>query len=434
MSLLLGTSRKIITPKVGACLYGYKPNWESVAVADDLTAIAFYFKSETARVLWVSVTVCLLNTELHNRIRQTLSEKTGVPFENIIISATHTHSGPNTAGEYGWGDVDREYCDGIYIPSIIEACCEAMLSPVEVEMGIGIGNSDIGVNRREFYENGETYLGQNPWGCYNPQMTVIAFRDKEHKPVANIVHYGMHGTCAGSNHEISRDWSGVMCDMLEKNSKALTAFVTGPEGDVGPRLSNGYTTGSGDISYVYQIGNKAALDAVNIYKSIKVYNKAPRLAVMQSNMSIPLDKRFDREFAEEMLKQYEGKTVNIDGRMRQYFERVIESYNGEFKEEETREVPHNFLVLGDLAVTTYPYELFSEIGLRIAKFSPFPYTLSVACTNGSESYFVTESEICRGGYEIKSFLYKDIQPFVRNADKYLINDTLEDLKKLYQEV
>ena len=82
---------------------------------------------------------------------------------------------------------------------------------------------------------------------------------------------------------------------------------------------------------------------------------------------------------------------------------------------------------------SFPYEMFSEVGLRIAKYSPFPYTLSLACTNGSDSYFVTETEICRGGYEIDSFLYKDLQPFVNNADYYLINDTLQDLKKLYEE-
>ena len=46
MSLFLGTAREIITPKIGACLYGYKPDWHSTSVADDLTAIAFYFKSE----------------------------------------------------------------------------------------------------------------------------------------------------------------------------------------------------------------------------------------------------------------------------------------------------------------------------------------------------------------------------------------------------
>lgn len=433
MSLFLGTAREIITPKVGACLYGYKPDWHSTSIADDLTAIAFYFESEDTKALWISVTVCLLNTELHNSIRMDISKETGVPFENIIISATHTHSGPNTSGEYGWGDVDREYCDSIYIPALLKVSKDAVSSPVEVEMGIGIGDSDIGVNRREYKEDGKTYLGQNPWGCYNPQMTVIAFRDKDHKPVANIVHYGMHGTCAGSNREISRDWSGVMCDMLEKDSKALTAFVTGPEGDVGPRLSNGCTTGSGDISYVYEIGNKAALDAVKIYKSIRVYNKDPRLAAAQTEMTLPLAKRYSKEFAEEQLKKYAGLTVNLGGRMRVFFESVIASYDSEFKEEETRSIPHNFLILGDLAIVSFPYEMFSEIGLRIAKFSPFPYTLSLACTNGSKSYFVTETEICRGGYEIDSFLNKNIQPFVNNADYYLINDTLQDLKKLYEE-
>lgn len=434
MSLFLGTAREIITPKIGACLYGYKPDWHSTSVADDLTAIAFYFKSEKKEALWISVTVCLLNTELMNDLRKNISDKTGVPFENIIISATHTHSGPNTSGEYGWGGIDEEYCNEIFIPSLLKVSSDAMLFPVEVEMGIGIGDSDIGVNRREFFEDGKTYLGQNPWGCYNPQMTVIAFRDKEHKPVANMVHYGMHGTCAGSNYEISRDWSGVMCDMLEKDSKALTAFVTGPEGDVGPRLSNGHTTGARDISYVYEIGNKAALDAVKIYKSIKVYNKSPRLDVAEREISIPLKDRYTKEFAQNMLDTYyAGKTVNLEGRMRMFFEKVIDSYNIDFVAKKTREVPHNFLILGDLAIVTFPYEMFSEIGLRIAKFSPFPYTLSLACTNGSKSYFVTESEICRGGYEINSFLYKDIQPFVDNADYYLIKNTLDDLKSLYEE-
>ena len=52
MSLFLGTARELITPKVGACLYGYKPDWHSTSIADDLTAIAFYFKSEDTEALW----------------------------------------------------------------------------------------------------------------------------------------------------------------------------------------------------------------------------------------------------------------------------------------------------------------------------------------------------------------------------------------------
>ena len=434
MSLFLGTAREKITPKIGTCLFGYRPNIRSTSVEDDLNVTAFYFKKDGTEVVWISATVCLLNTELISGARALISEQNGIPVENIIISATHTHSGPNTSGMYGWGDIDTEYCESIFVPALLAVSKKAMATPVEVEMGIGIGNSDIGINRREIKIDGTIALGQNPWGCYNPQMTVISFRNKQHKPVANIVHYGMHGTCAGTNFEISRDWSGIMCDMLEKDSGAITAFFTGPEGDVGPRLSNGKTLGDGDVAYVHEIGNKAALDAVKIYKTIKIYNKDPKLSVMQSEMSIPLEKRYSAEFCRGKIKQYEGETVNLKGGMRRYFEKVLKSYEDGYEDKIAKEVPHNFLILGDVAIVTFPYELFSEIGLRISKFSPFPYTLSIACTNGSESYFAAESDICRGGYEINSFLYSGIQPFIKNADLYLINETLKDLNKIHEEI
>ncbi|MBQ3014059.1 MAG: neutral/alkaline non-lysosomal ceramidase N-terminal domain-containing protein [Clostridia bacterium] len=430
--MLLGVAKEIITPEIGACLYGYRPDFHSASVEDDLTAIAFYFEEGHTRALWFSLAVCLIETALSDSIRHRLSEEFGVPFENIMLSATHTHSGPNTAGAYGWGDIDRAYCDGIFIPAILKAAKAAMSAPVEVEMGIGTGNSHIGINRREICEDGtRVNLGQNPWGCYNPQMTVIAFRDREKKPIANLVHYGMHGTCAGQSDAISRDWSGVMCDTLEKASGALTAFVTGPEGDVGPRLSNGKTVGCGDISYVYEIGHRAALDAVNIYKGIRMYHSVIRFAVAERTMTIPLAPRFTEAFAKDALVALEGKTVNIQGAKRLCLERVLESYHNGYEERESITVPHNFLLVDDVAVVSFPYELFSEMGLRIAKFSPFAHTLSLSCTNGSESYFVTETDICRGGYEVSSFLYRDIQSMVLDADRYLVSQTLDNLRGLY---
>ena len=119
--------------------------------------------------------------------------------------------------------------------------------------------------------------------------------------------------------------------------------------------------------------------------------------------------------------------------MRLYFETVLESYVNGYEEKSEMLVPHNFLVIGDVAVVSFPYELFSEIGLRIAKFSPYPYTLSLACSNGAESYFATQTELCRGGYEIDSCIYKDIQPMANNADDFAVKDSLATLRKLYGE-
>ena len=86
--------------------------------------------------------------------------------------------------------------------------------------------------------------------------------------------------------------------------------------------------------------------------------------------------------------------------------------------------------LGDVAFIGFPYEMFSEIGMRIARESNIPYTLSLSLSNGSDGYFVTEDQICRGGYEVESFKTAYIQTYADNADWHMVTETLKNLKKL----
>ena len=175
--LYLGVGRSDITPAVGGQLYGYRPDLFSESVEDRLNATAFCFMQGDLRALMISVTVCLINTELSNRIRGLLAETCGIPAENILLCATHTHSGPNTAGTYGWGDIDAEYCENILIPAILSAAGKAADSMVPVTVGVAEGESLVGINRRELNENNGVDLGQNPWGPMDRRMTVISFRD-----------------------------------------------------------------------------------------------------------------------------------------------------------------------------------------------------------------------------------------------------------------
>ena len=144
-----------------------------------------------------------------------------------MLCATHTHSGPNTAGQSGWGDIDQDYCTKIFVPRILSAVEKAISNMQSVKMGVASGNSFVGINRRELSMENFIELGQNPWGPYNPEMTVLSFVDADENTVANLIHYAAHGTAAGENHEITRDWSGVMIDALEKQSGGITAFFNG---------------------------------------------------------------------------------------------------------------------------------------------------------------------------------------------------------------
>ena len=424
--LSLGVSCKVITPAVGCQLYGYRPDIMSNAVNDDLTVTAFYFKQNETQALMISATVCLINSDLSDEILSEISSRYGIPKQNCLLHATHTHSGPNVAGTYGWGDIDRDYCSSVFIPRILEAVKDATENVKPVKMAVTYGESLVGINRRELRVDNRISLGQNPWGPFDPKMTLISFVDTDHKPVANIVHYGAHGTAAGANHEISRDWSGVMTDAITAEFGGITAFFNGPEGDVGPRLTNGKTVG--DIGYAMRLGAVAAQDAVRIRKNTTCYTDA-ELKVSEQILNIPLDPRIPLETAKADYEPIKDKTVNSAGARANYLRTVIKSYEEGYTDLKSLPVSQTVIRIGDVAFIGFSYELFSEIGMRIAKASPVPYALSLSNTNGSSGYFVTEDQICRGGYEIDMFKTAYIQPYSDNADWQVITQTLEHLNK-----
>jgi len=427
---MLGVARRDITPEVGCNLMGYSPDVVSTSINDNLTVTSFVFSYKDTKAAMISATILVIDEESCDYLRREINKLCGIPVENILISAIHTHSGPITASMPGWGEYNKDYCENILFPRLIEATKEAAENQKAVEMGIGSGTSYVGINRRQFNEKNEIVLGQCEWGPFNPQMTVLAFRDENKNPVANMVHYGCHATGAGSNTEISRDWPGVMTDRLEAVSGAITAFFNGPEGDVGPRLTNGRTTGLKDVKYAMEIGAVAAQDAVRIYKTINNYIH-PDLSCAERKLQVKLDPRLPEEYAKEQLKKFEGmEAINHFAQEKDYYERIIKSYEEGYKDKEFLEIPQVAIRIGDVAFVGFAYELFSEIGMRINKMSSIGNVLSLACTNGTTGYFPTESQLPLGGYEVKMFKTRNLQPYAKNADFNLITETLKNLEQL----
>lgn len=420
----IGVSREIITPPIGTCLFGYRPNWKSESVHDDLTVTAIALESETEKALLISATVCLIQNELCSYLRKKIEKETGVPFENIIISATHTHSAPNTAGMKGWGEIDTEYCEKIFNVQMTKAAKSAFENMTDAKMGVATTHSDVGINRREINLDGSIALGQNPWGPYDPTMTIIAFKSLDDKPLANLIHYSAHGTAAGCNREISRDWSGVMTDRLEKESGAITAFFNGAEGDVGPRLSNGLTVG--DISHVIEIGSVAAIDAVRGYKKIKSYS-VPALSLIKGEIKLPYSPLMSKEDALEAISTYENpeELINISYLEYHRLKSILEVYEKNEPVKTHNIFKQTIVKIDDVVFLPIAYEFFVEIALRLRKESPYQYTLSLSNANGSNSYLASQSEICKGGYEIRSFLSGNTYNLTPDADTLIVNENIK---------
>ena len=429
-----GAAKEIITPKVGTLLYGYVPDSVSESVHDDLELTAVIFGQGEEKALLLSLSVGDIQTELAQTLRKIAGDAAGVDKENVIIAATHTHSAPNVSGMEGWGDVDHEYIDSILVPALISASRRASENMKPAETAVGVTRSEVGINRRQQLRNGFIQLGQNPWGCFDPDMTLLSIRGADDKKgIVNIIHYGCHGTAAGNNREITRDWIGVMTDRLQRETGVLTTFFNGALGDVGPRLTNGQTTG--DIKHVEELGGKAASDALKAYKALGVY-KEGSLKIIRGAVNIPRKPLPPTEELKAQIARFTEpeKAINIDRLEYAHLRAALDEYEaGCPPYEELYSYAQTVISLGDIAIVPFPFEIFSEIAQRLKAYSPYTYTLPVSNVNGYEAYLPSQDQLVRGGYEVGCFRYSGAHPLADNADQILIEENLKLLEKAYAE-
>ena len=429
-TLNVGVGRADISPAVGTWLTGYAPARRAEIINDPLHLTAFAFEQDGVRAIVATADTCVIEDAFSAEVRRAMSEASGVPFEKIILSATHTHSGPALFDTPGGAPFDRDYAYGKFLPAAKAAAADATASLRPAVMGVGVTQSDVGVNRRQILTNGDVALGQEPLGSYDPTMTVVSFREPDGKPIGNIIHYGAHNTGAGANPEATRDWCGVMIDRLEAESGGVTAFFNGCEGDVGPRLANGGTTGS--LKLTLELGGRAAIDAVRAWRSIREWRSGCELKTLSCDIKLPYKKlpAYEELMDEINSKGDPDKLVGLAVMEYEALSKRAEAMREGKLPGEARAFPIFAVSVGPVAFLPIPFEIFSMITLRISRHSPFAHTLSLSNANGWTLYFPSMDQIIRGGYEVWVFTKLSAFPFADDSEQHFVSQAAELLKRL----
>ena len=184
-----------ITPELGLPLGGRGPRFTNASrVLEPLAAQALVFEdAKGARSLWLSLDIIGLTPEDGGRLRWLLSAATGVPLEAVIISFSHTHSGPMV--NFGTAATLKEKPASIatyqawLFDRAVELAREAAeaLRPVVVRRYLG--SSNIGINRRLQTENGME-MRPNPDGTYHRELWVLEFAADDGRAV--VFSHGCH--------------------------------------------------------------------------------------------------------------------------------------------------------------------------------------------------------------------------------------------------
>ncbi len=423
----VGVSKEKISPKMGTLLAGYPWERRANGIADDLDVSVIALKNEKEKALLISATLTEVYLPILEEIKAEIDKRFGV--KTVIFCSTHTHSGPVLFDLAGWGSADIEYKDTVLLPKTLIAVETALSNMQNAKVGVGCTDSLVGVNRREIRADGKVYLGENPDGIMDTKMYVVSFVSENNQPICNLVHYAAHGTCVTVPDDlwVTRDWPGVMVDMLEDKSGAVSVFFNGAEGDIAPRKIPGMTY---NLEMMREVGKKAGNDAIRAYNSILEY-KDVDLKTVFGTVKLSYDELISEEVALEELNKLGD---DLDGEHQLEKQKWLDVINAHKQEKKTHmSFEQVVLSVGDVAFVPFPFEPFTEIAVNLAKQSPFKYTLSLSNANGCNGYLPSSTEIPKGGYEIWEYKHGRAYVLTDNADKEIVQENLKllnELKKL----
>lgn len=220
--LRAGCARVGITPAPGGYLAGFGLLRESLGVHDPLYARALALECGEARVVLVACDLIGLHFSSVERARAALGE--ALPPGALLVTATHTHSGPDTLGLWGlpplWSGVDDEYLARVEGAIALAARrALASLEPARLRLGQAQAPVEgISYNRRDQASVDRT-------------LTAVALDRADGTPLATLVHYACHPEALGSDNDwISADFVGALCAGVEAQRPGVALYVNGAQG------------------------------------------------------------------------------------------------------------------------------------------------------------------------------------------------------------
>jgi hypothetical protein len=338
-------------------------------VHDQLFASALYFGSKEKAVLLISADLIGYRKKFVEETGNKISELTGVPPRNIMMTAVHNHGAPiSKAYEDDVPDAVNEYMKELQ-QKLINISVQAYKNAVPFRMGTGTGFCDMNINRRAEFADGSIWLGRAPGKPCDHDVEVIRFEDLNKNILAVLINWPCHGTASGQeNYEITGDWPGAAARYIKKQvgEKVVVAVTAGASGDINPIY------GPGDnFDEIEAVGYHVGKAARETFSKIETY-PVETVDAVTDFLVLP------------------GKQECKDHYPHMTFEKGPDV-----------EVGLTVFRIGTMVLAGISGEVMNEIGTNIKQQSPYKSTVVITHCNGSSGYICTDKAFPEGGYEVQ---------------------------------
>lgn len=418
--LKVGYAQEIITPPAGVDLAGYFNERFNVGYYDDLYVKVVAMEIDGRRTAVVSLDLCYVKNDMFAAFKSRVDAEFGAGlYENLLISATHTHTGPKLEE----AAANRNELTQLAFDSIVDALIRALkrafmsLQPAELE-AVKVYNNPYGFVRRYWMKSGD--IVTNPGWC-NPNVdkpecdfdrTINVLAVKQNGRIAALIcNIANHGDTVGGNI-VSADWYGRFAQAVQYELQtSLPVLVLDDASgninhfDIHQKINQ---TGYHEAVRIGRGYARIVLDALKDLEPVA----ADRIVIKNTSVTIPHRNLSDEEVAAaqhildtvpDIKKEGDFESQDLANKvpaaLRYFARRALDC---KAKSVPSHECRLTAIEIGDaLAFFTLPGEPFNGIAQAIREKSPFKYTFIAELAQSQSGYVPMKECFARGGYEVQ---------------------------------
>jgi hypothetical protein len=410
----VGAAQVDITPAAGAPMAGYYSFRPVEGALDPLYAKAIVVEQDGARAAFVVLDLVTTTEPTVREARRLIAERCQLPAERVMISATHTHTGPALPRGSVMDELTKagspaglQYANSL--PELITKSVSdalAQLTPARASATVGQAPG-VSFNRRVIGKDGKCIWQpakidpavERPAGPVDPDLGLLVFDavPPRPSPVAAYVNFAMHPTSLGASLRTSADYPGVLARLLReaKGADMVALFANGCCGNINHR---DYLSGRPSRK-TQEIGAALAEVALKSWPALQpVKTYAPRARSSSVTLQRP-------QFSPETI----ARAKDVGRRMFTEKLKTVEMAEAVCVLEtlSRQDVPlvaevQAIALSDDVAIVGLPGEIFVELGLALKAASPFKYTFIAELANGSIGYVPNRAAYPQGNYEVVS--------------------------------
>jgi len=378
--LKAGAAKVNITPDAPLFIAGYGQNRISTGVHDPIWARCMVLEIGNSRIAFISLDLIGLFWDDVEVIRKGAASPS-LPAENIIVSCTHNHEGPDTLGlwgpEIGVSGVDSRY-KLLTREKAVECVKEAEASLVPAKLRVGQTMVE-GVSR-----NGRDK------DILDPVLVAIKAEDGQGRCIGTLVNFANHAEALGSgNTLISADWPHYLYARVEENLGGICLLLNGALGGmVTPDVS------SHSFEETERVGATTGLKAVESLQGSPVM-QCDNLTHLSATVDIPVAN-------ENFLAMRKAGVIT----------RTFHS--GKVRTE------LHVIRFGEVEMATIPGEALPKVGLAIKSYMTAKYKILIGLGNDELGYIIPKEDFDATKYEESMSVGPKAAPMIQAKLKALL--------------